>query len=270
MTTAAEPTQAIAHYVAPEANDYAIIEKVAIMGDLAPLEPHDRVTYYTALCRSLRLNPLTKPFEYLALDGRIVLYATRGATDQLRASQSVSVRVVSKQADHTLGVYSVEVEASTPDGRVDFASGVVAIVKAGGNWKKGENGKSFFQKDGTIEPITGQDLANAMMKAETKAKRRATLSIVGLGWMDESEAADVPQAKRLAIDPLTGQALSPREKMIKRIAELTTLAQGLKLALPLPAQPIDQLTDDEMVKYGIQIKELVDLEQAAQGQPLPV
>ena len=269
MTTAAEPTQAIAHYVAPEANDYAIIEKVAIMGDLAPLSPEDRVTYYTALCRSLRLNPLTKPFEYLKLDNRIVLYATRGATDQLRASQSVSVRVVSKQADHTLGVYSVEVEASTPDGRVDFASGVVAITKAGGNWKKGENGKSFFQKDGTIEPITGQDLANAIMKAETKAKRRATLSIVGLGWMDESEA-DVPQAKRLAIDPATGKALSTREKMINRIAELTTIAKGLSLALPLPAKPLDQLTDDEIGKYGIQIKELVDLEQAAQGQPAPL
>jgi hypothetical protein len=28
------------------------------------------------------------------------------------------------------------------------------------------------------------------MKAETKAKRRVTLSIVGLGWLDESEVPD--------------------------------------------------------------------------------
>ena len=42
----------------------------------------------------------------------------------------------------------------------------------------------------SITGLKGENLANAMMKAETKAKRRATLSICGLGWMDEVEALD--------------------------------------------------------------------------------
>ena len=39
------------------------------------------------------------------------------------------------------------------------------------------------------------DLANAKMKAITKAKRRCTLSLVGLGFLDETEVMDA----RLAV-----------------------------------------------------------------------
>jgi hypothetical protein len=37
-------------------------------------------------------------------------------------------------------------------------------------------------------------LANALMKAETKSKRRVTLSICGLGFLDETEADSIPGA----------------------------------------------------------------------------
>ncbi|EOV0478051.1 hypothetical protein ACOIM4_001927, partial [Campylobacter coli] len=38
-----------------------------------------------------------------------------------------------------------------------------------------------------IKNLGGDNLANAIMKAITKAKRRVTLSICGLGMLDESE-----------------------------------------------------------------------------------
>ena len=44
--------------------------------------------------------------------------------------------------------------------------------------------------------MTGDTLANALMKASTKAKRRATLSICGLGVLDESEIETIPGAIR--------------------------------------------------------------------------
>jgi ribosomal protein S13 len=47
------------------------------------------------------------------------------------------------------------------------------------------------------------------MKAETKAKRRVTLSIVGLGWTDESEVDSIPGAQAVRVDPETGEILSP-------------------------------------------------------------
>lgn len=167
--------------VATEADYGQIVERVVVSGDLSKLTPTDRVTYYKATCSSLGLNPLTKPFDYINLSGKLMLYATRTATDQLRSLRCVSVRVTRRELNTELGIYSVDVEATTPDGRCDFASGVVSL----GNLK-------------------ADALANAMMKAETKAKRRATLSICGLGVMDETELETVPTARRVAVDHTTG------------------------------------------------------------------
>lgn len=158
-------------------NQAEIIERVIIAGDLSKLQPADRVNYYRATCESLGLNPLTKPFDYITLNGKLTLYATRTATDQLRARNNVSVKPIERRTDNDLGIYSVEVEASAPDGRIDFATGVVNIAG-----------------------LRGDALANAFMKAETKAKRRATLSICGLGWMDETELETVPAARRTTVD----------------------------------------------------------------------
>jgi len=41
--------------------------------------------------------------------------------------------------------------------------------------------------------IKGDALGNAMLKAVTKAKRRVTLSICGLGMLDETEVASIPE-----------------------------------------------------------------------------
>jgi len=40
--------------------------------------------------------------------------------------------------------------------------------------------------------LKGDALANTLMKCETKAKRRVTLSLAGLGWLDETELAIIP------------------------------------------------------------------------------
>ena len=62
-----------------------VLERALVSGDLAGLNESQRLEYYRAVCESLGLNPLTRPFEYLRLNGRLVLYATRSAADQLRA-----------------------------------------------------------------------------------------------------------------------------------------------------------------------------------------
>ncbi|MDU5950540.1 MAG: hypothetical protein E6Z15_26195, partial [Paenibacillus macerans] len=51
-------------------------------------------------------------------------------------------------------------------------------------------------------PLTADELANAIMKAETKAKRRVTLSLSGLGMMDESEIETIEGAERIEVGEL--------------------------------------------------------------------
>ena len=67
------------------------IERVLALGDLSRLSESDRIAYYTRLCESLGLNPLTRPFEYLTLNGKLTLYARKDATDQLRRVYNVSI-----------------------------------------------------------------------------------------------------------------------------------------------------------------------------------
>jgi hypothetical protein len=145
------------------------VEKVLIGGDLAPLNVEQRLQYYKALCKSLGLNPLTKPFAYLELNRKLVLYALRDCTDQLRKVHSVSVTSLESKIED--GMCIAKVEVRDKNGRTDAASGAV--------W---------------VEHVTGLDLANAIMKTETKAKRRATLSICGLGMLDESELDTIKDA----------------------------------------------------------------------------
>ena len=148
----------------------AVMEQVVIQGDLEKLTPEMRVQYYLRVCESVGLNPYTKPFDYIRLNGKLTLYALKGATDQLRRIHGVSARVVSQERIDDVLV--VTVEATDKAGRIDTEIGAVSV----GNLK-------------------GDALANAMMKALTKAKRRVTLSICGLGMLDESEVETIPSAQ---------------------------------------------------------------------------
>jgi hypothetical protein len=173
--------------VKPKSEDDLVMEEVITKGDLSKLTPDRRVQYYNAVCRSLGLNPLTQPFAYITLNGKLVLYALRTCADQLRKINNVSMEIVSR--DVTDDILTVHVRAKLPDGRVDEDLGAVAYPST----------------------LRGELRANAELKCITKAKRRATLSICGLGWLDETEVADIPaQAKRPAA-PAPNVMLSPHD-----------------------------------------------------------
>ena len=148
----------------------ALLEQVVIQGDLSKLQPRERVEYYRRVCESVGLNPLTKPFEYITLNGKLRLYALRDATDQLRKINGVSIQIAAREIVE--GCYIVTARATDKTSRQDEAIGAVPI-----------------------DSLKGEARSNAMMKAETKAKRRVTLSICGMGWLDESEVDSIPSAR---------------------------------------------------------------------------
>lgn len=146
-----------------------IVERVIIHGDLRQLSAEQKTQYYFRVCESVGLNPLTRPFDYIVLNGKETLYAKRDATDQLRKKHNISIKLGESQIIE--GVYVIRAFASDPTGRTDEATGAV-----------------------NISGLKGEALANAIMKAETKAKRRATLSICGLGFLDESEVESITKS----------------------------------------------------------------------------
>src|SRR6516162_5348 len=71
-------------------------QRAIATGALERLDDEGRTAYYNAVCDSLGLNPLTRPLEYLELNGRLILYAKRDATDQLRHKHQVSIEIVDR------------------------------------------------------------------------------------------------------------------------------------------------------------------------------
>jgi len=145
-----------------EQYDLDRISNLILTGDLSKLSPQEKVQYYGKLCKSLGLNPLTKPFDYIILQGREVLYANKNCAEQLRLLHGISVVDSTQEIINNMCIVKVKVQDK--NGRYDIGTGVVPL-----------------------ENLSGDALANALMKAETKAKRRATLSLCGLGMLDETE-----------------------------------------------------------------------------------
>jgi hypothetical protein len=150
----------------PTVSKGVLLEQVLIQGDLSSLSDDQRSVYYGKVCESLGLNPLTRPFEYIRLNNKLTLYAKRDATDQLRKIHNVSIEITSRQKIDD--VWVVTAWARIND-RTDESVGAV-----------------------NVHGLKGDALANALMKAETKAKRRVTLSICGLGLLDETEVETIP------------------------------------------------------------------------------
>jgi len=162
----------------------ATIEDVLIKGDLSQLTAGQRTEYYMRVCASLGLNPMTQPFAFITLNGKLVLYALRACADQLRKINGISIQIVSQ--DMRDGLLSVHVKATDKTGRSDEDLGVVSVGH-----------------------LKGEAAANGILKAVTKAKRRVTLSISGLGYLDETEIADIPETAK--VPPKVVEPIQPKQ-----------------------------------------------------------
>jgi hypothetical protein len=155
------------------------------------------------------LDPFTKPFDILRLNGKEVLYCTRSGTQQLNKLHKVSHLITSRDTNAEAGVYIVTSKASLPDGRCTESIGAVNIAG-----------------------LKGEMYANAIMKAETKAKRRATLDLLGLGVLDESEAESIPNASTVALQTMVEALPQMEVESVEVIEEDSELSIG-RLAIAI-------------------------------------
>jgi len=152
------------------------MSKLALAGDVGGLNPQEKIKYYAALCERVGLDPATQPFKLMRLSGKEVFYLDRSGAQQLNRLHQISHEI--KTREFANGCYVVTARASIGN-RFTDSIGAVAC-----------------------EGLKGEALANATMKAETKAKRRATLDLVGLGMLDETEVETIPAAERISAAPV--------------------------------------------------------------------
>jgi hypothetical protein len=165
-------------------------------GNTKGLSQAQKVELIVQVCKVAGLDPRLSPFEYITFQGKEVLYARKNAADQLVNVHKIKVGILSQEIVE--GIRVVTVAATTADGREQQDIGAVPI--------KG---------------LQGDALANAMMKAVTKAKRRTVLSVCGLSMLDESELETIPAA-RAALSHVGGVSVesspSPRAALASAAA----------------------------------------------------
>lgn len=202
--------------IAKQSANFGEIERVLMTGDLSKLTSEQRVEYYNAVCKSTGINPLTRPFDYIQLNGKLTLYAKKDAADQLRKINGVSIDDV--DISEVGDTYLVKVKGHDQTGRSDVEIGVVKKSDMQGN------------------------SANAQMKAVTKAKRRLTLSLCGLGWLDETEIETIPNARHVVVaetGEIVTQTIEGHAEEISPEQPAKSL-QGVKSAAPEQKQPAPQ------------------------------
>lgn len=150
--------------------DSAIQSSIVLRGDLSGLNEDQKKQYYLYRCKQVGLDPAAKPFDLLTLNGKQILYANAGATQQLCALHKLSTQITHRE--RVDGIYLVSVRCTGADGRVSENQGAVDV----GN-------------------LVGERLANAILKATTKAIRRSVLAHCGLGMLDETEVETIPEAR---------------------------------------------------------------------------
>lgn len=160
--------------IVPVKNEFPVpkdvLNEIALKGDLRGLNDDQLTRYYFYTCHQFNLNPATKPFDIITFrDGKKVMYANKNCAEQLRINHGISVVSIEQRMEDSGEIYIVSVSVKNKTGRIDGDIGAV-----------------------NIKGLHGDVLANKIMTATTKAKRRATYSICGLGMMDETEVDTIP------------------------------------------------------------------------------
>ncbi len=237
-------------HLAKQQADEEALNKLLFYGDLSSLGIAQQREYCFQLAKVMGLNPWTKPFDMITdSKGRLFVYANKGCAAQLRHTRSITLETIYegplKLGDkYNYGIYTVVVEAAIPD------------RDCPGGQRKVRNVGSV-----SIDQLIGEALSNAVMKCYTKAIRRATLDVCGIGFPDESELDSMGAGQREP-QPQTFQP-RPRPAELPQVAtvggeKVDTKSGEILAAVPVPpaaAQPLSNVVGSgapEQPIHGVQ------------------
>lgn len=159
-----------------EARRWTAIQAALASNDYSKLTDQERAVLLNKTCESMGLNPLGQPFGFFKMkDGKVSLYAKRACSDQLGKIHGLSIIECGESFNEKTRILTVKVKMRDRDGRESMNRGDVFISPS----------------------LAGEDLANAYMRCHTKAVRRCTLAMCGLGFLDETEVEDIRQPQKL-------------------------------------------------------------------------
>ena len=219
-------------------------------GDLYKLTNEQRVAHYINLCKSLDLNPLSRPFQWIEFkEGDsppvLTLYFKPSGAAQMLRNHHVSVHYPRKEIVGELFV--CEAHGQAPDGRKGVGTKYVSLTNKYGK-------------------LSGNRLANAFMSAESGALRRLALNMFGLSAGPETD--ENASVRTVYVDG-TGKVLQEPTEEQRYLAETPTAARAIgepTYESTAAAWPSDAEQDDELPDQRMRADEI---EQSKRSGPPP-
>jgi hypothetical protein len=224
------------------------------MYDLESLTEQQKQEYYLSACEHYGIPADLNLLAFIWMDSgdskkTLQLYAKKGATDIIRANLGIStVKLVKDAGD---GYVAWIAEGKDKTGRSEIAVGSASTAG-----------------------LKGQNLASAVMIAQTRATRRMTLQFTGGGLLDESEVNDTTTDINRATAPLSAMAtlsapvqptVTPNADMGK---DVTKIEYNPEIARIIPTPPL--MTAPEPFSSGniisAEVETLVQIEPAPEAK----
>ena len=140
--------------------------------DLSSLSPSKRQEVYNEVCRKMGLSPYSFPLDFIKGKGNsITLMINEIGTSQLRFNHNISTAVKSTE------LIPYEDKFNDPDRGEVIVTRHLAVVTVIATY-----GGRSEEATGAVEAYGAMVRSIALKKAETQARRRATLAICGNGW----------------------------------------------------------------------------------------
>jgi hypothetical protein len=146
-----------------------ILTNLGLNGSVSHFDKSQKQALLSKLCITLGLNEELQPFRiYSNTRGEEYIYATKECCAQLRHRECISIHEIGEPifANSTI---SVRVKGSNKHGRESWEIGSVGVVPE----------------------LSPSQVAHGVMTAVTKAKRRLTLCLSGLGVLADVELEDM-------------------------------------------------------------------------------
>ena len=139
-----------------------------IIRDLSALNEQEQNNWAIQVCEKYKMDSLMCPISFIPNPKtlKIIPYLNRAGSEQLIFNHKMKVTV--SEPSFINGICIVKSTVTMQNGVINENIGCVCV-----------------------EGLKGEAFSNAIMKATTKAKRRAVIGAVGLGLLDESEVEDI-------------------------------------------------------------------------------
>jgi len=202
-------TQKPSNIVASAASEHQIDERslgnYLLTGDVTALSPDERARLLVALAKHIGVDAIARPFMLIPDGKRVVIYARAECADALSRRHGIDTDTIEIGEQEIAGTRQImaKVQASMIDvekmasmmavgvpaqiavtsaTRKRSATALIPVQVQDTEWTDGPNGKRIKVSKGLRDP-SGEEVANMVMKAETKAARRAVFKLVSLGGL---------------------------------------------------------------------------------------